>query len=495
MGVRHLVMFLTVAASVSLFVNRTNLNIAIVPMTAKTIDSNAESSHETDYGCAAKPMINKSSSHEPASLPDAKTVKGKSYNWDQTTQGKILGSFFWSYFIFMIPAGMLAEKFGARIVIFATLAGPAAVSLAVPFITDYHYSILIASRFLLGVFQSGFYPAAYGMATKWFPLKERSIAFALIDIGAVLGSVVTYLTAGLVIDLWGWPFLFYIPGVASFIMGFIFLFGVRSEPQEHPLVKENELKLISSVEFESKKKVRKASPDWAMILTCPSVLATAFFKFSCMLGMSLIYLELPKYLSEVIHENINDNGNINALIFIVCIISLTMNGFLSEFVIQKEWLSRTATRKTFSLFSGTLAGVCMALIPVVGCNTVLLRVLLCLNAFFAGFVTGSDGPIVSEMTKNFPSTLYALFNMVAMSTGFVVPYVVGLVLDSFGDPTAGWPVVFYGCAGLIVVANIVYVCFAQAERQDFDMIMDEEEERVFTRGVDYGARRSISPLM
>lgn len=464
-------------------------------MTAHPVVPSSNNSRAVHYGCPVKSSNHTYSGPLSSIVHEVTVIRSKTYNWDQKTQGLLLGSFFWSYFLFMVPSGILAEKFGARWIISANMAGAAIISSLFPLIADYHYSFTAFSRFMLGALQSGFYPAAFGMFTKWFPLKERSFAFALIDIGAVLGSCLTYLGGGTMIENWGWPSLFYVPAAAAMVMSVIFLTGVRSQPDDHPLVTEQELKKIRSMQTTGEgKKVTAPSPAWFKIMTCPSVLATASFKFGSYLCATVIYLELPKYLSEVIHENITDNGSINAALNIIMMISLTVNGLLSEHMIQKGWMSRTTTRKVFSVFNGTLAPICLALIPVVGCNTTLLRILICLNAFLFGFTTGADGPIASEMTQNFPSILYALFNMVAMSTGFILPYFVGIILDSYEDPTSGWPLVFYIPAAICITSNIGYIMFAQAKRQNFDMIMSEEEERSLAEGFSYGPRRSISPM-
>ena len=477
--VRHLVLLLLLASSITIFINRTNLNIAIVPMTERAIsisesDTASEPQH---YGCPARNVTNGnllSQNQLAYSNSSRKDVTSqKHYDWDQVTQGKILGAFFYSYFIFMVPGGRIAEKFGSRWIIFSTLTGSAVASIIVPFVTDYHYSILMLCRFLLGMFQSSFYPAAYGMVCVWFPEKERSFAFATVDTGAIIGAVVTYIAAGTITTHWGWPFLFYIPGLIALLTSLLFVFGTRDQPEQHPLITEKEIKKIRNEES-IEPKLAAPSPPWSQILTTPAVMATMMFKFASMTCFTFVYLELPKYLSEVVHENISDNGSINALVNIICLISMIACSAISERVIQKGGLPRTATRKLFSLFVGVGSATCFTLIPIFGCQPYALYSLLCLSTFFGGFYTASDGPIVSEMTNHFPATLYAFFNMIAMSTGFIVPYFVGLVLDSYEDPTAGWPIVFYSCSCLTIFANIIFLIFAKAERQEFDLSYDAD---------------------
>lgn len=459
---------------------RTNLNIAVVPMTSHPAikSSNGSETANKHYGCPVKPSPSTRTVSNDATLAKDAAPSQKHYDWDQVTQGKILGSFFYSYFIFMIPGGRIAETFGSRWIIFSTLAVPAIASIIVPFVTDYHYSILMLCRFLLGMFQASFFPSAYGMVCTWFPQQERSFAFAVVDIGAALGSVMTYTAAGIITNHWGWPYLFYIPGVYAFIMSFLFVIGTRNQPNQHPLITECEIKLIQNESITSSSRggmeIKSPSPPWRQILTTPSVLATMLMKFAAMTCFSFIYLELPKYLSEMIHENISDNGSINAVINIICLIAMIGCSALSERIIQKGWLGRTATRKLFSVFVGFGCAACFILIPIFGCSTYALYGLLCMSTFFGGCYTGSDGPIVSEMTNHFPATLYAFFNMIAMSTGFIVPAFVGFVLDSYDDPTAGWPIIFYSCAAAIVIATISFLIFAKAERQEFDLKYDKD---------------------
>lgn len=39
------------------------------------------------------------------------------FNWDQATQGYILGSYYWGYLLTNIPGGILSERYGAKHVV------------------------------------------------------------------------------------------------------------------------------------------------------------------------------------------------------------------------------------------------------------------------------------------------------------------------------------------------------------------------------------------
>lgn len=481
--VRFLLLVIMVTSSVIVYVNRTNLNIAIVSMTKQ---------HETTSnvsGCPIEhpietPVMPDDNGTTPAprsillnAITETNREDDKKYDWDQSTQGLVLGSFFYSYFVFQVPSGMMAERFGGKHVMLLALIGSAFGSLITPFIADLHFSVLCVVRAFVGFCQSGFFPASFGIACKWMPLKERSFAFAVIEVGSNIGSVLTFYAAGYIITAWGWPVLFHVASGSAIVMTLVSFFMVRNEPTNHPLIENEELEIIRSGQEDAPVALAKKKIPWKGILTNKSVIAATIFKFSYIWMFSLFYLEMPKYLHEVLHEDIVHNGQTNAIINILVMVSVAGTGYASEKVIEWRWLTRTATRKSFALFNGFGYALVVAFIPSVGCHLVGLKVLLYTSALLQGFNAGSSIPIVSEMSQNFPSLLYSILNMAAMATGILVPSFVGWILDSTEDQIHGWNIIFYTSSAILAVATVVYLVFAKAERQQFDMIEDEEERR------------------
>lgn len=470
--VRFFVLFILVMSSIVVYVNRTNLNIAIVDMTIK---------HEYNVnisGCPVSPYNTTESTSLSTNIMLFKAIdetgsKGKKYEWDQSTQGTILGSFFYTYFLFQVPSGMLAERFGGKYVILFALIGSTLGSVLTPFIAHFHVSILCLTRAFMGMCQAGFFPASFGIACKWMPLKERSFAFAIIELGSNIGSVLTFYAAGYIINNWGWPLLFYVAAVAAGLMSIAHFFLVNNEPRNHPCMSPGEFAIIQDGQEEDQNTIKGKKIPWIGILTNKPVIAAITFKFSYIWMFSLFYLEMPKYLHEILHEDIVGNGQTNAIINILATMSLASTGYASDRIIERKWLGRTATRKTFALFNGFGYALVVALIPSIGCHIRKLKILLFTSAILQGFNAGSSIPIVSEMSQNFPSLLYAILNMVAMSTGFLVPYFVGRVLDTTDDQIRGWNIIFYASSSILAVATVFYLIFARAERQKFDEIDGE----------------------
>lgn len=210
---------------------------------------------------------------------------------------------------------------------------------------------------------------------------------------------------------------------------------------------------------------------WSGILTNVPVIVTGLFKFAVSWNFMVFYTKMPSFLKEVANVDITSNGVINAMNNICIAVSLMTFGYVSEKIIQSGWFTRTKCRKFFAIFSGFCQATAIASIPymVSNSNLTLLTILLFAASFCNGCQSGSDIPLPSEMTKAFPATLYALLNIIATSTGIIVPPIVAFILDIFStNRTLGWSVVFYMSATLTIVSTIIFMIFSSAERQPFD---------------------------
>ena len=102
-------------------------------------------------------------------------------------------------------------------------------------------------------------------------------------------------------------------------------------------------------------------------------------------------------------------------------------------------------------------------------------IILLTGNFFLGVNAGGDVPVPGEMTSNFPATIFAIGNMFGCSTGFAVPYVIGVILESgSGDLIFLWSKTFYLSAVTAVFGALIFIAFGDASKQPWDVIPDDE---------------------
>ena len=97
--------------------------------------------------------------------------------WSEAIYGLGAGIFFLGYFFFEVPSNLLLQKIGAKKTIMRITIGWGLTSIAMMFVKTPEMFYFL--RFLLGVFEAGFYPGIILYLTYWFPNDRRAKAFGM----------------------------------------------------------------------------------------------------------------------------------------------------------------------------------------------------------------------------------------------------------------------------------------------------------------------------
>lgn len=128
----------------------------------------------------------------------------------------------------------------------AASAGSAVISLAFPLSTQLNsIHLLMVLRFVMGLCQSAFFPAAYVIFCRWLPEKERSVLLPIMFIGSNMGSISTYiLSSYLISSSYGWPSVFYLSGLVCSLCSLLwFIFGSNG-PEDNWFITDKEILFI-----------------------------------------------------------------------------------------------------------------------------------------------------------------------------------------------------------------------------------------------------------
>jgi len=139
-------------------------------------------------------------------------------------------------------------------------------------------------RALLGVSESGNFPAANKTIAEWFPKKERALATGIYNSGANIGAIVAPLTVPFIARAWGWQWAFILTGVIGLIWLFFWLRTYSSPKQklQDGVLSQTEYDYIHSDkdEAEIEKKYENAEKvSWLRLLRYRQTWAFFFGKF------------------------------------------------------------------------------------------------------------------------------------------------------------------------------------------------------------------------
>ena len=251
----------------------------------------------------------------------------------------------------------------------------------------------------------------------------------------------------------------------------VWVLTITSTPTQHKWISKSELNHILSHTYSSEtdSRVSNKSIPWRKILTSSAFHSTLVAKVTYGITFDFMTSKMPAYLQDVIHFPIDQNGYTYSFIMIGFAVTLLSCGFAADWLIKTGSLSKTTVRKLFQTISGTGMAVTLILLPSVGCdkswNTALLTV--CMLSY--GFTSGGDVPIVPDMTEEFAGTVFAVMNTLCSISGFVVPYFVGVIIDSNPNSMRLWSYSFYTSAVIDILGTVVFILWASAEPQKWGM--------------------------
>lgn len=462
-GVRHTLTILSFLAFFNVYAMRVNLSIALVAM----VNSSTSQSNETDdKECPDNAYIKSNSSS------NSKISTGE-FNWNEELQGVILGSFFYGYIVTQIPAGRLAEKFGAKILLGLGVLVTSVFTLLTPLAARLGVFAFIVVRVLEGIGEGVTFPAMHAMLGKWAPTSEISILSTFIYGGSNLGTVVSTPISGILCGsdfLGGWPSVFYVFGTFGCIWFLFWMFLVYDSPSDHPRITEEEKHYIEQSLGRSKQKL---PIPWKSILMSLPVWSLCVAHFTASWGFYALLTCLPTYMSKIQKYEITQNGLLVSLPYLACWVTGVLSGFIADFLKNKH-LSTGVTRKLLSTLGLVVSGVTLVLIKEAGCNHVTVVTLLVVSMAFTGLVTAGIPINHLDISPNFAGSLMGITNTFATASGILAPYVIGLLTNN-NQTINQWQIVFYLSAGLNLIGSIVFTIFGSGNIQKWNGSGQEQE--------------------
>ncbi|XP_076462122.1 putative transporter slc-17.2 [Babylonia areolata] len=399
------------------------------------------------------------------------------FEWDKRTQGLILAALYIGYSIGQIPTSIAIHHFGIR----KTLSGCFLVmslchALCHPAALLSPWAVFTL-RIISGIGQGNAIISAFALWRNWAPVHEQSRLMGISFCGEMLGSIAAFYLTSLLCRygfLDGWPSVFYIFGGVGVVWSIGWFLLMRDSPEQHPCISPAERRYIVMTRA-ADTEVDKVSVPWRSILRCPCFWAYAAALLSFAWGLFLMLSNLPTFLYEVMHFDIESNGVYSMLPYIATFVAVSAAGFIFDLILERRIMSKLVLRKVVTFLSATVPGILLVVMSHMQCHQATLVVtMLTIAVGLSGLaIPGGFVVYAYDFAPRYAFQIFTVVNTVTTITGVIGPYLVAVIT---ADRTQEqWQIVFYITGAVYLLSTIIFCVLARAGVQPWAVPGKETE--------------------
>jgi MFS family permease len=349
--------------------------------------------------------------------------------------GLIASFYFFAYTGMQIPAGILVDKFGKKVVlipgfclfIIATLLIGNATSL----------TMIYAGSLLAGMGCGSYYGSAYSLSSENIPLERRGLATAIINSGSALGMAIGLIASSLLVKSMGmdWQImLFIITGLLA-VMTVVFFLVIKGGSYTASLAASPAATAAKPVE-----ETEEASGLFSLRMISAYVMY-----FATCYGYYMIVTWLPSFLQQ---ERGFEGVAIGFSAALVAFASVPGALFFSR--MSDRFRAKKVQLIIFLQICAAVTLVCTVISP----DSTTLLVSLILYGLLGKLAV--DPIMISFVADNAPKkgygTSFGVFNFFGMSSSVIAPFLTGVISDSTGSKVMG----FYISAAILLIGTVIF---------------------------------------
>lgn len=359
--------------------------------------------------------------------------------------------FYVGYVLCEVPSNMLLARFGARrtftrIMLLWGLASVGMMAVSQPS----HFYLL---RFLLGVFEAGFFPGIVLYLTYWFPARRRAGVMAIFFAGVAVAGVLGGLVSGWimrdmagVLGMYGWQWMFAIEGAPAIVLGLLAAVLLVDGPRQAKWLapEERDYLLARHAEESSQGHGQPHSlPALLQALRNPRVYLFAFIYFALTCGSLTLSFWMPLMIRDF---GIKDVMSISLYSVIPNAI-----GAVGLVLIARNSDRRGERHGHFLACTtgGALALAALTLHPSSLAVSLGILSVAAVLVFAALPIFWSLPP--SHLPRAATASGIAFISSIGITSGIVSPWLIGLIKTSTGS----LDIALYVLSGLLLASGVV----------------------------------------
>ncbi|QRQ99951.1 MFS transporter [Dyadobacter sandarakinus] len=374
------------------------------------------------------------------------------FNWTETDYANIVMIFAGCYAFGYVIFGNFIDRIGSKLGYAVSIIIWSVAAILHAFVTStFGFG---AVRALLGLGESGNFPAAVKATAEWFPKQERALATGIFNSGTSIGAVAAPILVPWLLGAYGWQEAFLITGALGFIW-LVFWWLFYEIPSRHKKVSADEFEFIHQ-DNEHLANPAEKPIKWRKLLQLPQSWVFIIGKFLTDPVWWFFLFWLPSYFANTFALDLKKPSLHLAIVYTATTFGSIGGGYLSSYLIKKGWAPLRA-RKT------TLLVVAFAVMPIILAQFatdiwVAVGIISVATAAHQAW-SANIFTIVSDIfPKRAVSSVVGIGGMAGSIGSTLFPLVVGSLLDFYkasGNINAGYNILFIICGLAYLVAWLI----------------------------------------
>ncbi len=363
--------------------------------------------------------------------------------------GYLFSSFFWSYVIFLLPIGIMLDRFSTRTI---NSVGIAVWSLAMAATAGvWSFASLIGVRLVMGAGEATSIPSCGRIVREWMPAQERGVANAFWSAGSFLGPAIGAIVVAALTSNWGWRAAFVILALLGLVWLFCNLIWFDKPEKVRWLSEDERRKILNERSAGTPDEIGKQGDPGVMLelLKSPSMWGAMIAQASGIYALYLLLFWLPSYLQDTKHLTIMKTGLYTAIPWAIAVPVSILLGILSDRLLKNNTLL-AGGRRAMVIFCVLLAAV-LALVPFTD-NTAVIVLLFALSLSGINAAISLNLSLVTDLVHR-GSDVGKAISLTILSgnlCGLLAPIVTGYIIAGLGGfDWALW------VAGILLIIGVI----------------------------------------
>ncbi|WP_237718141.1 MFS transporter [Cupriavidus sp. BIS7] len=361
------------------------------------------------------------------------------------SMGYLFSSFIWSYALFLLPMGLLLDRFGTKRIagfgIFVWSAATALTGAATSF------GALLAARLVMGGGESCSNPVGAKVIRQWIPAGERGVVTALFNSGSYAGPAICSVLLAYLVAHFGWRISFLIAGGIGFVWLAAWLTFFDTPEKAFWLGQEERDKIVREREVKSYVPAGQEAHGLRALMKTPTLWGLALTQGCNVYTQYLFLTWLPSYLQATRHLSISKTGMFAAVPYAVSVILCVLAGRLSDVYVKRGGVATGRRRNAVAL--AMMTGAVILAVPFIT-NLTALLVVFSITLTGIASTTSLNFALLNDLLPSSRDVGKAMAFVVMGGNlfGLIAPIATGYVIAATGS--YDWA---FGIAGMLLVVG------------------------------------------